>query len=108
MSRRDDCRETAADCLELARIAPDPAVRARFMLLASKFHELAAGIGGGAQLPMSKGLYSDDIEADLSVYDLPLDAEGGIDNAECAHVLRRIGVAEDELGTPVSAFNSSI
>ena len=53
-------------------------------------------------------IYTDDIASDLSVYDLPLDAEVGFDNAEYAHTMRRIGVAEDELGTPVSAFNSSI
>ena len=51
---------------------------------------------------------ADVLTSDLSVYDLPLDAEVGFDNAEYAHTMRRIGVAEDELGTPVSAFNSSI
>jgi hypothetical protein len=57
---------------------------------------------------MSTVTYLDDIASDLSVSDLPLDAEVGFDNAEYAHVMRRIGVDEGELGTPVSAFNSSI
>jgi hypothetical protein len=45
--------------------------------------------------------------SDLFVSDQPLDAEG-IDNVEIAHTMRRIGLVEGELGTLVSAFNSSI
>ena len=32
----------------------------------------------------------------------------GIDEAEYADLMRRIGLVEGEAGTPVSAFNSSI
>lgn len=49
----------------------------------------------------------DRIVSDLFVSDQPLDAEG-IDNVEIAHTMRRIGLADGELGTLVSAFNSSI
>ena len=42
------------------------------------------------------------------IHDLPLDAEISIDDAEYAHIMRRIGIAEGEPGTTVSAFNSSI
>jgi hypothetical protein len=37
---------------------------------------------------------------------LPLDAS--VSEAEGADLMRRIGLAEGELGTPVAAFNSSI
>jgi hypothetical protein len=40
------------------------------------------------------------------IRDLPLDADVIIDDAEYAHIMRRIGVAEGE--PSVSAFNSSI
>jgi hypothetical protein len=40
------------------------------------------------------------------IQDLPLDADEIIDDAEYAHIMRRIGVAEGE--PSVSAFNSSI
>lgn len=53
-------------------------------------------------------IYTEDLTSDLSVFDLPLDAEAGFDNVEYAHTMRRIGIVEGELGTPVSAFNSSI
>jgi hypothetical protein len=53
-------------------------------------------------------IYSEDLTSDLSVYDLPLDADVDFDNVEYAHAMRRIGIVEGELGTPVSAFNSSI
>jgi hypothetical protein len=52
--------------------------------------------------------YADDLTSDLSKYDMPLDAETSIDEAEYAHIMRRIGIVEGEAGTPVSAFNSSI
>ena len=42
------------------------------------------------------------------IRDLPLDAEVTIDDVEYAHIMRRIGIAEGEPGTSVSAFNSSI
>jgi hypothetical protein len=49
------------------------------------------------------------IVSDVSdMRDQPLDAEVGFDFSEYARIMRRIGVAEGELGTPVSAFNSSI
>lgn len=51
--------------------------------------------------------YAGDLTSDLSVYDLPLDAED-IDDVEFAHIMRRIGIAAGEPGTSVSAFNSSI
>jgi hypothetical protein len=48
-------------------------------------------------------------ESDVSdIRDLPLDAEVTIDDVEYAHIMRRIGIAEGEPGTSVSAFNSSI
>ena len=47
--------------------------------------------------------------SDMSdIHDLPLDAEVSIDDVEYAHIMRRIGIAEGEQGTSVSAFNSSI
>jgi len=49
----------------------------------------------------------DRLVSDLLVADQPLDAECA-DSAEIAHTLRRIGLAEGEPGTVVSAFNSSI
>jgi hypothetical protein len=42
------------------------------------------------------------------IHDLPLDAVVSIDDIEYAHIMRRIGIAEGEQGTSVSAFNSSI
>jgi len=53
---------------------------------------------------------ADDVFAsDMSdIRDLPLDAEINIDDVEYAHIMRRIGIAEGEPGTSVSAFNSSI
>ena len=39
-------------------------------------------------------------------HELPLDST--IDEPEYADIMRRIGIAEGEPGTPVSAFNSSI
>jgi len=42
------------------------------------------------------------------IHDLPLDAEVSFDEVEYAHIMRRIGIAEGEQGTSVSAFNSSI
>jgi hypothetical protein len=54
--------------------------------------------------------YADDVfTSDMSdIHDLPLDAEGNFDEVEYAHIMRRIGIAEGEQGTSVSAFNSSI
>jgi hypothetical protein len=47
--------------------------------------------------------------SDMSdIHDLPLDAEAGFDEVEYTHIMRRIGIAEGEQGTTVSAFNSSI
>jgi FXSXX-COOH protein len=40
--------------------------------------------------------------------DLPLEAEGGIDDAEYARVMRRITIGDNGTDTEVSAFNSSI
>jgi FXSXX-COOH protein len=42
------------------------------------------------------------------IRDLPLDSEDSIDDAEYAHIMRRIGSVEGGPGTSVSAFNSSI
>lgn len=53
-------------------------------------------------------IYPDDLTSELSVYDLPLDAEDGFDNIEYEHTMHRISLSEGEPGTPVSAFNSSI
>ena len=53
-------------------------------------------------------IYAEELTSDLSVFDLPLDAEVEFDNVEYAHTMRRIGIIDGELGTPVSAFNSSI
>jgi hypothetical protein len=53
--------------------------------------------------------YPDMIVTDMSdISDLPLDAELSSDDFEYAHIMRRIGIAEGEPGTSVSAFNSSI
>ena len=53
--------------------------------------------------------YADAVTSDMSdIRDLPLDAEINIDDVEYAHIMRRIGLAEGEPGTSVSAFNSSI
>src|SRR6202000_1558522 len=54
--------------------------------------------------------YADDVfTSDMSdIHDLPLDAEGSFDEVEYAHIMRRIGIAEGEAGTSVSALNSSI
>jgi hypothetical protein len=54
--------------------------------------------------------YADAVLAsDMSdIRNLPLDAEINIDDVEYAHIMRRIGIAEGEPGTSVSAFNSSI
>jgi hypothetical protein len=54
--------------------------------------------------------YADDVfTSDMSdIRDLPLDAEVSFDEVEYGHIMRRIGIAEDEQGTSVSAFNSSI
>ena len=54
--------------------------------------------------------YADDVfTADMSdLRDLPLDAEVSFGEVEYGHIMRRIGIAEDEQGTSVSAFNSSI
>lgn len=40
--------------------------------------------------------------------DLPLGTAGGISDAEYARLMRRIGIAGGETGSPVSAFSSSI
>jgi hypothetical protein len=49
------------------------------------------------------------LTSDLTdIHDLPLDADVNLDNIEYSHIMRRIGLAEGEPGTPVSAFNSSI
>jgi hypothetical protein len=42
----------------------------------------------------------------LDNHDLPLEVT--VDEAEYAHLMRRIGLVEGESGTRVSAFNSSI
>jgi hypothetical protein len=42
------------------------------------------------------------------IRDLPLDAGVNFDEVEYVHIMRRIGIVEDEPGTSVSAFNSSI
>jgi hypothetical protein len=49
------------------------------------------------------------LTSDMSdIHDLPFDTEVSIDGVEYAHIMRRIGIAEGEPGTSVSAFNSSI
>lgn len=54
--------------------------------------------------------YADDVFTSgiSDIRDLPLDAEVNIDDVKYAHIMRRIGIAEGESGTSVSAFNSSI
>ena len=49
----------------------------------------------------------DDLTSGLSVDARPFD-EDGFDGAEYKHLMHQIGTDEGELGTPVSAFNSSI
>jgi hypothetical protein len=55
-------------------------------------------------------VYADDvIVSELSdTRDLPLDAEGNVNEVEYAHTMRRIGISDGEPGTTTSAFNSSI
>jgi hypothetical protein len=69
-------------------------------------------VAGGLGSPISHmpTIYVDaDITGDVSdISDLPFDTEVNIDDAEYAHIMRRIGVVEGEPGTSVSAFNSSI
>jgi hypothetical protein len=49
------------------------------------------------------------ITSDMSgIGEVPLDAEVNVDDAEYARIMRRIGLAEGEPETSVSAFNSSI
>ena len=58
---------------------------------------------------MSRHSAADPIVSGMSdLSDLPLDAEVNLDDAEYAHIMRRIGITEGEPGTTVSAFNSSI
>ena len=58
---------------------------------------------------MSRQSAADAIVSGMSdLSDLPLDAEVNLDDAEYAHIMRRIGITEGEPGTTVSAFNSSI
>jgi hypothetical protein len=58
---------------------------------------------------MSRLYVDHDIVSEVSdTRDLPLDAEVNLDDVEYAHLMRRIGIAEGEPGTSVSAFNSSI
>ena len=58
---------------------------------------------------MSRQYADDAIVSDVSdVSDLPLDDEVTADDVEYARIMRRIGIAEGERGTTVSAFNSSI
>lgn len=54
--------------------------------------------------------YAGDVfTSDMSdIRDLPLDAEVSFDEVEYGRIMHRIGIAEGEQGTPVSAFNSSI
>jgi hypothetical protein len=70
------------------------------------------GVGAGLGSPISHmpTIYADEvIVSDVSDNrDLPLDTEDNIDDVEYAHIMRRIGLAEGEPGTSVSAFNSSI
>jgi hypothetical protein len=50
-----------------------------------------------------------DIASGVSdIRDLLLDTEDNIDDVEYLHIMQRIGIAEGEPGTSVSAFNSSI
>lgn len=49
------------------------------------------------------------LTSDLSDFrNLPLDAGVVIDEVEYFRIMRRIGLADGEAGTTVSAFNSSI
>jgi hypothetical protein len=49
------------------------------------------------------------VVSDVSdICDLPLDAEVTIDDVQYAQIMHRIGIAEGEPATSVSAFNSSI
>jgi hypothetical protein len=73
-----------------------------------------AGIGRGAQLPMSEEYVSKKythpfVMSDLAeIDDLPLDAEVNLDDIEYARIMRRIDSGDGEPGATVSAFNSSI
>ena len=68
--------------------------------------DVGAGLGS-ADSDMSLTLVSAGVAPGITgIQDLPLDADVIIDDAEYAHIMRRIGVAEGE--PSVSAFNSSI
>jgi hypothetical protein len=63
----------------------------------------------GAKLHMSRENADEAIVSVLSdMSDLPLDAEVKLGDIEYTHVMHRIGIADDERGISVSAFNSSI
>jgi hypothetical protein len=47
---QDELREAAATCLKAARSTIDAGARARLLLLAQKFHELASGTASNAVL----------------------------------------------------------
>jgi len=67
-----------------------------------------AGIGGGAQLPMSTASTDQVIVSDLpDIGELPFGAEVNV-GAEYALILSRLGILDGEPDNPVSAFNSSI
>ena len=60
-------------------------------------------------MPTATPYPGDVITSDMSdIQALPLDAEINFDKVEYAQIMRRIGIAEGEPGTSVSAFNSSI
>jgi hypothetical protein len=50
----------------------------------------------------------DSLLSGLSVDVRPFDEDDSFDGAEYEHLMRQIGIVEGELGTTVSAFNSSI
>ena len=70
----------------------------------------SVGVGLGSPISHMPTTYADEvIVSDVSDNrDLPLDTQDKIDDVEYTHIMRRIGIAEGEPGTSVSAFNSSI
>jgi ABC-type cobalamin transport system ATPase subunit len=50
MANHEEFREAAASCLDIAQTTPDENARARLLMLAQKFNELAVGSSGNVVL----------------------------------------------------------
>jgi len=72
--------------------------------------EIVVAVGLGSPISHMHTIHADEVVASnvSDIRDQPLDMQGNIDDVEYALIMRRIGIAEGEPGTSVSAFNSSI